>query len=55
MNRSALAGAALGLAAGVEHGEPIWRYPPKTLAVHLSYHLVYGLSLAGAYEAIAER
>ena len=35
--------------------EPIWRYPPKTLAVDLSYHLVYGLSLAGAYEAIAER
>jgi hypothetical protein len=35
--------------------EPIWRYPPKTLAVDLSHHLVYGLSLAGAYAAIAER
>jgi uncharacterized membrane protein YagU involved in acid resistance len=35
--------------------EPIWRYPPKTPALDLSYHLVYGLSLAGVYEAIAER
>lgn len=35
--------------------EPIWRYPSKTLAVDLSYRLVHGLSLAGAYEAIAER
>jgi uncharacterized membrane protein YagU involved in acid resistance len=35
--------------------EPIWRHPPKTLALDLSYHLVYGLSLAGVYEAIAER
>jgi Protein of unknown function (DUF1440) len=35
--------------------EPIWRYPPKTLAIDLSYHLVYGLSLAGVYEVIAER
>jgi uncharacterized membrane protein YagU involved in acid resistance len=34
--------------------EPIWRNPPKTLAVDLSYHLVCGLSLAGVYEAIAE-
>ena len=32
--------------------EPIWRYPPKTLAVDLSYHLVYGLGVAGAYESL---
>ena len=31
--------------------EPPWRYPPKTLAVDLSYHLVYGVGVAGTYAA----
>lgn len=31
--------------------EPPWRYPAKTLAVDLSYHLVYGVGVAGSYEA----
>lgn len=33
--------------------EPPWRYPAKTLAVDLSYHLVYGVGVAGTYEAVA--
>ncbi|MGH3091197.1 MAG: hypothetical protein ACRDOG_02535 [Gaiellaceae bacterium] len=32
--------------------EPIWRYPPGTLAVDLSYHLAYGLGVAGAHAAL---
>jgi hypothetical protein len=34
--------------------EPPWRYPAQELALDLSYHLVYGLALAGAY-AVLER
>lgn len=29
--------------------KPIWKYPPKTLAKDLSYHLVYGLAVALAF------
>ena len=32
--------------------EPPWRYPAKTLAVDLSYHVVYGAGVAGAYDAL---
>jgi hypothetical protein len=32
--------------------EPPWRYPGKQLAVDLSYHLVYGLAVAGAFAAL---
>jgi len=32
--------------------EPPWKYPPKELAVDLSYHLVYGLGVAGAYRLL---
>ncbi len=32
--------------------EPPWKYPPKELAIDLSYHLVYGLGVAGAYRLI---
>ena len=35
--------------------EPIWRYPAGTLAVDLSQHLVFGLTLAGAYEGLERR
>ena len=34
--------------------EPPWSYPAKTLAVDLSYHLVYGVGVAGTYEAAAQ-
>jgi hypothetical protein len=32
--------------------EPPWRYPVKQLALDLSYHLVYGLGVAGTYAAL---
>lgn len=33
--------------------EPPWEYGPKTLATDWSYHVVYGLGVAGAFEAAA--
>ncbi len=33
--------------------EPPWHYPAKTLAIDLSYHLVYGVGVAASYEAAA--
>ena len=35
--------------------EPPWRYPPKELALDLSYHLVYGLTTALAYGLLDRR
>jgi uncharacterized membrane protein YagU involved in acid resistance len=32
--------------------EPPWRYPARELALDLSYHLVYGVAVAGAYAAL---
>ncbi len=32
--------------------QPPWRYPAKTLAKDLSYHVVYGLGVATAYDAL---
>ena len=32
--------------------EPPWRYPATTLGKDLSYHLVYGLGVAGAFRAL---
>lgn len=32
--------------------EPPWKYPPKELALDLSYHLVYGSGLGVAYAAL---
>jgi hypothetical protein len=34
--------------------QPPWKYPAKVLALDLSYHLVYGLAVAGAYAALAD-
>jgi hypothetical protein len=31
---------------------PPWKYPAKELALDLSYHLVYGIAVAGAYAAL---
>jgi hypothetical protein len=33
--------------------EPPWEYPATTLAKDLSYHLVYGVGTAAAYDALA--
>jgi hypothetical protein len=35
--------------------EPPWRYPAKTIAKDLSYHLVFGLGCAAGYRALAKR
>jgi hypothetical protein len=32
--------------------EAPWRYPVREIALDLSYHLVYGLAVAGAYAAL---
>lgn len=32
-----------------------WKYPPKELALDLSYHLVYGVSAALAFDALTRR
>ena len=32
--------------------KPPWKYPPKELALDLSYHVVYGLAVAAAYAAL---
>jgi hypothetical protein len=32
--------------------EPPWKYPPKELSLDLSYHLVYGLAVDLAYDAL---
>jgi hypothetical protein len=32
--------------------EPPWKYPPQELAIDLSYHVVYGLAVAGAYSLL---
>jgi hypothetical protein len=34
--------------------QPPWKYPVKTIALDLSYHLVYGISVAGAYAALRD-
>lgn len=34
--------------------EPPWKYPPTTLAKDISYHLVYGVGVATAYEALGK-
>jgi hypothetical protein len=33
---------------------PPWKYPAKVIGLDLSYHLVYGLVVAGAYAALDE-
>ena len=39
---------AMGLAP------PVWEMPPQTVALDFSYHLVYGLAVAGAYAALGD-
>jgi len=34
---------------------PPWKYPPKDLAMDLSYHLVYGFGVASAYRVLNPR
>ena len=39
----------------MEFYEPPWKYPPKELALDLSYHLVYGVTTALAYGLLDRR
>ena len=32
--------------------EPPWRYPIRTIALDVSYHLVYGSAVSGAHRAL---
>jgi uncharacterized membrane protein YagU involved in acid resistance len=49
---TAVWGWAYVMLPALEIDEPIWRQQPQELASNLSLHLAYGLSLAGAYEAL---
>ena len=31
---------------------PVWEYPPLELVLDVSYHLVYGATVAAAYAAL---
>lgn len=44
-------GAAYVLLPAAKLYKPVWKYPPRTLAKDLSYHLVYGLGVALAFAA----
>lgn len=35
--------------------EPPWKYPPRELALDLSYHLVYGAGVGVSYRVLARR
>jgi hypothetical protein len=52
-----LLGAGLWAAAYAEFVplgiyKPPWKYPPKVLALDLSYHLAYGVTVAEVYKAL---
>ncbi len=32
---------------------PMWEYPPLELALDVSFHLVYGAGVAGAYAVLS--
>jgi uncharacterized membrane protein YagU involved in acid resistance len=44
-------GAAYAELAPLGIYEPPWKYPAQELALDLSYHLVYGVGVAAAYDA----
>ena len=59
--RAPVGGLAFGSAVwGASYAElvplgiyrPPWKYPAHELALDLSYHLVYGMTVAGAYAAL---
>lgn len=49
---TAVWGASYVLLPAMNLYKPIWEYRPKTLALDLSYHLVYGLVVAAAYRRL---
>lgn len=49
---TAVWGASLVQLPAMGLAPPVWEMPPQTVALDLSYHLVYGLGVATAYAAI---
>lgn len=45
-------GASLVELPAAKLAPPVWQYPPKELALDVSYHLVYGVGVAAALAAI---
>ena len=45
-------GAAYALMTPMGIYKEPWKYPPQELGIDLSYHLVYGLAVAEAYDAV---
>lgn len=45
-------GASLVELPAMKLAPPVWEYPPTELALDVSYHLVYGLGVAGTYQAL---
>lgn len=46
-------GASLLHLPAMKLAPPVWEYPPTELALDVSYHLVYGVAVAGAYAKLA--
>ncbi len=49
---TAVWGASLVQLPAMKLAPPVWEMSPSSIALDLSYHLVYGLSVAAAYAAI---
>lgn len=47
-------GASLGELPALGLAPPVWEMPPQTVALDFSYHLVYGLAVAGAYGVLGD-
>jgi hypothetical protein len=47
-------GASLVELPALRLAPPVWEMPPQTVALDFSYHLVYGLAVAGAYGALGD-
>lgn len=45
-------GASLLELPAMKLAPPVWEYPRLELALDVSYHLVYGVAVAAAYEAL---
>jgi hypothetical protein len=45
-------GASLIELPAMKLAPPVWEYPPVEAGLDLSYHLVYGLGVAGAYAVL---
>jgi hypothetical protein len=44
--------ASLAELPAMKLAPPVWEYPPAELALDASYHLIYGLTVAGVYAAL---